>query len=118
MGTMEIMVVLLAAFILLGPQRMVDAARMLGKATRELRKFTESLPQLTLDEELAEPQRSTTPRRRVGADPGPSGADRKVTESETTPPDGQPVQFRGSQAPPDEGARVSPPDDAEDQGAS
>lgn len=113
MGTMEIMVVLLSAFILLGPQRMMDAARMLGKAARELRNFTESLPQLTLDEELGEPRGRTTARRQGVGDAGPSGADRKATESETAPPDGQPVQFRGSQAAPDAGARVAPSGEAE-----
>ena len=35
MGTMEIFIILLVAFIFLGPERMVDAARTLGKWTGE-----------------------------------------------------------------------------------
>ena len=51
MGSVEIVVVLLVAFIVLGPKRMTEAARMLGKAMREIRRMTESLPQMILDEE-------------------------------------------------------------------
>ena len=39
MGTMEILIILLVAFIFLGPERMVDAARTLGKWTGELRRM-------------------------------------------------------------------------------
>ena len=39
MGTMEIIIILLVAFIFLGPERMVDAARTLGKWTGELRRM-------------------------------------------------------------------------------
>ena len=39
MGTMEIFIILLVAFIFLGPERMVDAARTLGKWTGELRRM-------------------------------------------------------------------------------
>ena len=54
MGTMEILLVLLIAFIVLGPQKMVDVARMLGKASRELRRMSADLPRLVLDEEKPE----------------------------------------------------------------
>ena len=36
MGPLEVLVIALIAFILLGPQRMVDAARLMGKATKEV----------------------------------------------------------------------------------
>ena len=39
MGPMEILIILLVAFIFLGPERMVDAARTLGKWTGELRRM-------------------------------------------------------------------------------
>ena len=39
MGTPEILIILLVAFIFLGPERMVDAARTLGKWTGELRRM-------------------------------------------------------------------------------
>ena len=51
MGPMEILVVLVIAFIVLGPDKMVTAARMLGRATGELRRMAEGLPQLTLEDE-------------------------------------------------------------------
>ena len=39
MGTVEIIIILLVAFIFLGPERMIDAARTLGKWTGELRRM-------------------------------------------------------------------------------
>ena len=39
MGTFEILIILLVAFIFLGPERMIDAARLLGKWTGELRRM-------------------------------------------------------------------------------
>ena len=58
MGTLEILVILLIAFIVLGPERMVDASRLLGRAVREARRFTDELPRISLDEE--EPQERPT----------------------------------------------------------
>ena len=51
MGPLEVLVIALIAFILLGPQRMVDAARLMGKATKEVRRMTDELPKIVLDEE-------------------------------------------------------------------
>jgi len=47
MGPLEIFIILLIAFILLGPERMVDTARLMGKALREIRRMTAELPKLT-----------------------------------------------------------------------
>ena len=49
MGTMEILIILLVAFIFLGPERMVDAARTLGKWTGELRRMGSTV-QAEMDE--------------------------------------------------------------------
>ncbi|MBM3934984.1 MAG: twin-arginine translocase TatA/TatE family subunit [SAR202 cluster bacterium] len=49
MGTTEILIVALIAFVLLGPKKMIDAARMAGKASRELRKTLDDLPSLDFD---------------------------------------------------------------------
>lgn len=51
MGSMEILFILVLAFIFLGPDRMIDAAKMLGKLVREGRKFAADLPQLTLEDD-------------------------------------------------------------------
>ena len=62
MGPLEILVIALIAFILLGPQRMVDAARLMGKATKEVRRMTDELPKIVLDEEQPQPSRASSPQ--------------------------------------------------------
>ena len=57
---MEILVVLLVAFILLGPQRMVEAARFLGKAVREVSRMSTELVDLALDEDENNPASAPT----------------------------------------------------------
>jgi Sec-independent protein translocase protein TatA len=92
MGSIEIVVVLLVAFIVLGPKRMTEAARMLGKATREVRRMTESLPEMMLDEE----DTSQIPEwRRTVAGPSSTKAE---TDAAKAPVDG-PVAFRSGAEP-------------------
>ena len=62
MGPLEILVIALIAFILLGPQRMVDAARLLGKTTKEVRRLTDELPKIVLDEEQGRPANESSTR--------------------------------------------------------
>ena len=50
-GTLEILLILLVAFIILGPERMVDAAKILGKASKEVRKLSAGLRGISLYEE-------------------------------------------------------------------
>ena len=50
MGSLELLVVLLLAFIVLGPERMVHAARMLGKPSRELRRMTSEVTVMVQEE--------------------------------------------------------------------
>ena len=55
-GSIELLIVALVAFIFLGPARMVEAARSLGKVVREVRRTTSDLPSLlSLDEPLDQP---------------------------------------------------------------
>jgi len=72
MGTMEILLILLIAFIVLGPEKMVDVARMLGKTSRELRRMSADLPKLVLDEEKPKPSKrpviNRTSTRAIDAD--------------------------------------------------
>ena len=74
MGTLEILVILLVAFIVMGPERMFDAARLLGKAVREARRLTESLPDLTLDDDPVRPTESRNVSRGDGPNAGLSEA--------------------------------------------
>lgn len=50
MGPIEIVVILVIAFIFLGPERMVEAARMLGKLVAEARRMAADLPDIVMDE--------------------------------------------------------------------
>ena len=63
MGPLEILVVLLVAFIVMGPDRMLTAARTIGKVTGELRRLADGLPQISLDEEPTERPDSAQARR-------------------------------------------------------
>ena len=62
MGTLEILIVLLVAFIFLGPQRMVDAARLIGKASREIRRMSDELPSLIEDGARSGSSKSAGPK--------------------------------------------------------
>ena len=58
-GPIELLVVALVAFLFLGPTRMVEVARSLGKMVREVRRATSDLPSLmALDEPSDQPPNS------------------------------------------------------------
>ena len=50
MGTMEILVILLVSFVFLGPQKMIEASRMLGKAVGQMRRIFQEIPQVDLED--------------------------------------------------------------------
>ena len=82
MGTMEILIVLLIAFIFLGPQRMVEAARFLGKAVREVRRLSAELGDLGLDEDENNPASASANAQANlggGANPDESDAVKKAS---------------------------------------
>ena len=54
MGTLEIFVILIIAFIFLGPNRMVDASRRLGSTLKDLRRLGDNLPKLLLEDKTAD----------------------------------------------------------------
>ena len=102
MGTIEILLILLVAFIVLGPERMVDAARLLGRAARETRRLTEGLPELTLDDDQA----GHTGKRYGGPDPDARDEGGDIAQSANAEPhtsEGQ-VAFRPSGSSEVEGA--------------
>ena len=51
MGPLEILVIALIAFIFLGPERMTDAARLLGKAIREGRSIASDIPRVVVEDD-------------------------------------------------------------------
>jgi len=59
MGTMEILVILLVSFILLGPQKMIEASRMLGKAVGQMRRIVQEIPSVDLEDLESEAKKDT-----------------------------------------------------------
>ena len=101
MGTFEIIVILLVAFIFLGPERMVDAARTLGKWTGELRRMGSTV-QAEMDDigNIGAPlsQRPAPPRNQESDDgDSPSNTPLDQDEPDARQADG-PVAFRRSKA--------------------
>jgi len=50
MGSLEVLVILLIAFIFLGPQKMIEAARALGKLVGQAKNMAADIPHLDLDD--------------------------------------------------------------------
>ena len=77
MGPLEILLILMVGFIVMGPDRMFDAARLLGKATREARKMAEDLPRLGLEDEQVDAPEGHKGPSDEGPGPrvSPAGAD-------------------------------------------
>ena len=98
-GPMEILLILLVAFIFLGPERMVDAARLMGKAVREMRRMTAELSEVVVNaDDTNSPEAPIVHRR------GPSRAEHGPNRQPTTSPQGEetpaseagPVTFRSA----------------------
>ena len=51
MGPLEILTVLMIAFILLGPDRMVEAARFMGKMVGEGRRLASEMPRVVVEDD-------------------------------------------------------------------
>ena len=50
-GTLEILLILIVAFVFLGPERLIDAARFLGNAVKEGRKLASELPRVVVEDD-------------------------------------------------------------------
>lgn len=68
-GPAEIFVVLIVALIVLGPNRLPDAARSVGKAMAELRRVTSGV-QAEVRDAFSEPPTYPTPPPAASATPG------------------------------------------------
>ncbi len=87
MGALEILVIFLIAFVLIGPERMMDTTKKAGKLVRELRKMSEGLQEAIAMPELDDVDPTGT-RNLTGASPPVAvGAGRDIVD------DG-PVNFR------------------------
>jgi sec-independent protein translocase protein TatB len=84
MGPLEIIVILVIALAIFGPQRMAEISRSLGKAVREFRKVSSEFTR-TLTEEVAPEERPVKEPRKI---------DSELTKSLTdeVPPEERPVK--------------------------
>jgi len=131
MGPFEIIIILLVAFIFLGPERMADAARTLGKWTSELRRATAGV-RAEMDDLIADDPTQPVPTTRVTQtrpanadapapdetrpnapiDPSAPTAGDEVAPNAAADSDA-PVAFRSARAkPPPPAAPPKPPSDA------
>lgn len=72
----EIVIIAIVALLLLGPDRLPDAARTLGKGLREIRRATDDLKDQVEQEIYAEPKKARpalVPPVRAQPVPGPAG---------------------------------------------
>ena len=51
MGPLEIMAILVIAFIVLGPDRMIDAARFMGRMVGEGRRLASEMPRVVVEDD-------------------------------------------------------------------
>ncbi|HAL49157.1 MAG: twin-arginine translocase TatA/TatE family subunit [SAR202 cluster bacterium] len=111
MGPMEILLVLLIAFIFLGPEKMMDAAKLLGKAVREGRRIMAELPKVVIEDDdikilNIDSQRLTRNEPGFAPDIDDKRSDEPGdrVEAEDAEADDAPVTFRSGDQPP-----VDPP---------
>ena len=88
LGMGEIVIILVLALVLLGPQRLPDAAKQLGKGLREFRRATEDLKQ-QFEGELYAPETKPSKPKLVEPVPGLSGAGEAAAAA--VPPGGVPA---------------------------
>ena len=93
-GSLELLVILVVAMLVLGPTRIVEYGRSLGRISRELRRMSRGIP-LTLEqllegrEEQVDPSQDspeTSHRLPEGSEPRPRQSSPKVDTKETEEP--------------------------------
>lgn len=67
-GPMELILILFIALIFLGPDRMAEAGRYLGKAVKEIRKTTTDMSKLVFDGNDDNPKEIKNPKSSVQFD--------------------------------------------------
>ena len=93
-GPMEVAIILLVAFIFLGPERMVTAARFIGKAVAELRRMTAGLQEAIIDADQPGPSQVPTPSQSDEPGAQSSGGSSKSQGEAGADRDGDPVAFQ------------------------
>ena len=116
MGFMEILIILIIAFIFLGPERMIDAAKMLGKAVREVRNVASEIPRVVVDDDdikIVNAGETTSLTGKPAAPPPakpPATRAASETDADADAPDdsGGPVAFARKPAPDADGGENRP----------
>ena len=118
MGFMEILIILIIAFIFLGPERMIDAAKMLGKAVREVRNVASEIPRVVVDDDdikIVNAGETTSLTGKPAPPPANPPAARAASETDADADapddaDGGPVAFARKPAPDAEDGGENRPD--------
>ncbi len=77
-GSLEVLAILLVAFLVLGPSRMAEVARSLGNFIRDVRRTTGEIPaMLAMEEEEAASRSSEEQRGRSTSPAGSTPAERR-----------------------------------------
>ena len=76
-GSLEVLAILVVAFMVLGPTRMVEVARSLGNFIRDVRRTTGEIPALLSVEDEAATRRPEEERGRRAATSGEEPAERR-----------------------------------------
>ena len=50
-GSLEILLILIVAFVFLGPEQLIDVARFLGNAVKEGRKLASEMPRIVVEDD-------------------------------------------------------------------
>ena len=95
MGSLEVFVILVIAFLFLGPGKMVEAARTLGKLVAQVRRMTAELPDM-IDGEIDGKRPAATPSTREDDSAAVSSevSDQTEAKHDPVPDDDGPVPFR------------------------
>ena len=111
MGPLEIVIILVIAFIVLGPERMIDAVRFLGRMVGEGRKLASEMPRVVVeDDDIKVVNAGETISMTRGAETKPAGTVGDDAQAENLAEDDGPVAFASASetAPESAHARQSP----------
>jgi Tat protein translocase TatB subunit len=90
LGPAEILVILIVALIVLGPNKLPEAGRQVGKAIAEVRKWKQGFQdeiKHAMDSEPSRPSYSPAPARLPAAYPGHAGRNRAAGGLQRPQPD-------------------------------
>ena len=90
MGSLEVLVILLIAFIFLGPQKMIEAARSLGKLVGQAKNMAADIPHLDLED--IDPQKIVHELKNVDKDQ--TSGDNRVTKAVDNDGADTPIPFK------------------------